>query len=315
MSTTPSASTAFEPVVGWPAIPHGMSFHEATSVAVDNDDHVYVFNRGRNPMMIFDRYGKFLDTWGAGDYLRPHGVHVTPDGDLLLVEDAGHTLKKTSKNGDVKYTIGTHREPSAWQEGSPFNRPTDAYVSPVSGDIFVTDGYGNSRVHRFKPSGEHVASWGEPGTGPGQFSLPHNLVVLDDGRVVVCDRENFRLQVFTENGEFIEQVHLHRPQAICVGNGDDNAIYVTESRPPVVQEGVPGLGLCVRVMDQQFNEITSFGAGTSGAAPDQFISPHGIATDSHGAVYVAEVSYTALGSTLEPPREVVSMRKWRRTTG
>jgi DNA-binding beta-propeller fold protein YncE len=315
MPFTPTASTVFEPVVGWPAIPHGMSFHEATSVAVDDHDHIYVFNRGRNPMMIFDRDGKFLETWGAGDYLRPHGVHVTPDGDLLLVEDAGHTLKRTSKSGEVMYVVGTHGEPSAWQEGAPFNRPTDAYVSPVSGDIFVTDGYGNSRVHRLKSNGEHVASWGEPGTGDGQFSLPHNLVVLADGRVVVCDRENFRLQVFTEDGEYIAQHHFHRPQAITLGQGNDTAIYVTETRPPTVQEGVPGLGLRIRVLDQQFNEITNFGAGTSGVAPDQFISPHGITVDSEGSVYVAEVSYTAFGSTLEPPREVISMRKWCRVSG
>ena len=315
MPSTPTASTVFEPVIGWPAIPHGMSFHEATSVAVDNDDNVYIFNRGRNPMMIFDRDGKFLDTWGAGDYLRPHGIHVTPDDDLLLVEDAGHTLKRTSKSGEVKYTIGTHGEPAAWQQGAPFNRPTDAFVSPVSGDIFVTDGYGNSRVHRFKPNGEHVLSWGKPGTDPGQFSLPHNLAVLDDGRVIVCDRENYRLQVFTEDGEFIQQVHLHKPQAICLGRGDDTALYVTESRPPTVQEGVPGLGLRIRVLDRQFNEITSIGAGTSGPAPDQFISPHGTAIDSEGSLYVAEVSYTAFGSRFDPPREVISMRKWRRVSG
>ncbi len=291
-----------------------MAFKEATSVAVDQHDRVYVFNRGTHPMMVFDRDGNFLEAWGVGDFIRPHGVHVAPDGDLLLVDDLGHTLKKTSTGGEVRFVVGTHGEPSPWHEGSPFNRPTDAYVSPVTGDIFVTDGYGNSRAHRFTANGEHVLSWGEPGTGPGQFSLPHNLVVLDDGRVVVCDRENFRLQVFTKDGEYIQQIHLHRPQAICVGRGDDQSIYVTETRPPTVQEGVPGLGLRIRVLDRNFDEITSFGAGISGVAPDQFISPHGIAIDSEGSVYVAEVSYTAMGSRLEPPREVVSLRKWRRVS-
>ncbi|MDP6666638.1 MAG: peptidyl-alpha-hydroxyglycine alpha-amidating lyase family protein [Dehalococcoidia bacterium] len=315
MPSAPTASTVFEPVVGWPAVPHGIKLKEATSVAVDPDDNVYVFNRGNSPMVVFDRAGNYLDSWGTDDYIRPHGVHVTPDGDLLLVDDFGHTLKKTGKNGDVRFVNGTHGEPSAWQGGEPFNRPTDAFISPVSGDIFVTDGYGNSRVHRFTASGEHVLSWGEPGTGPGQFSLPHNVVVLDDGRVVVCDRENFRIQVFTEDGDYIEQFHFHRPQAICVGRGDDRSIYLTETRPPEVQEGVPNLGLKVRVLDQDFNEIVSFGAGTSGEKPDQFISPHGIAVDSEGSVYVAEVSYTAMGSRLDPPREVTSLRKWKRTSG
>ena len=313
MADTPTSSTVFKPVVGWPPVPHGLSFKEATSVAVDNNDRVYVFNRGDNPMMVFDTAGNYIETWGAGDFIRPHGVHVCPDGDLLLVDDAGHDLKKVSTDGEVRWSVGTHGQPAPWQEGSPFNRPTDAFVSPVSGDIFVTDGYGNSRVHRFSPEGKLISSWGEPGTGPGQFSLPHNLVVLDDGRVVVCDRENFRIQVFTEDGEYLEQHHFHRPQAITVGRGGDTAIYLTETRPPTVQEGVPGLGLRIHVLDSDFNEITTFGAGTSGTGPDQFISPHGIATDSAGAVYVAEVSYTALGSRLDPPREVISLRKWVRS--
>jgi DNA-binding beta-propeller fold protein YncE len=312
MPTTPTSTTVFEPVIGWPAVPHGIILKEATSLAVDDNDHVYVFNRGNTPMVVFDRDGNFLNSWGVGDFMRPHGVHVTPEGDLLLVDDSGHNLRRTTTGGDVQFEIGTQGVPAEWQQGSPFNRPTDAFISPVSGDMFVTDGYGNSRVHRFTPAGEHVMSWGEPGTGPGQFSLPHNLVILDDGRVVVCDRENFRIQVFTEDGEYIEQHHFHRPQAITVGRGDDNAIYLTETRPPEVQEGVPGLGLKIRVLDQSFNEITNFGAGTSGTDPDQFISPHGISVDSEGSVYVAEVSYTAMGSKLDPPREVISLRKWKR---
>ncbi|NQW20872.1 MAG: peptidylglycine alpha-amidating monooxygenase [Chloroflexi bacterium] len=315
MSTKPTSSTAFEPVEGWPAVPHGITLKEATSVAVDSNDRVYVFNRGNTPMVVFDSDGNFLNSWGVGDYLRPHGVHVTPEGNLLLVDDFGHTVKQTSIGGEFKFVIGAHGEPSDWQKGAPFNRPTDAYVSPVSGDIYVTDGYGNSRVHRFTPDGEHISSWGEPGTGPGQFSLPHNLVVLGDGRVVVCDRENFRIQVFTEDGEYIEQHHFHRTQAISLGRGDDSSIYLTETRPPEVQEGVPGLGLKIRVLDQSFNEILNFGAGTSGVAPDQCISPHGIAVDSEGSVYVAEVSYTAMGSRLNPPKEVTSLRKWRRLNG
>ncbi len=156
--TTPTASTVFQPVVGWPALPHGMAFGEATSVAVGRDDRVYVFNRGADPMMIFDRDGKFLESWGSGDFLRPHGIHVAPDGDLLLVDDFGHTLKKTSPGGNIRFVLGIHGEPSPWREGAPFNRPTDAYISPASGDMFATDGYGNSRVHRFTPDREHVLS-------------------------------------------------------------------------------------------------------------------------------------------------------------
>ena len=313
LSATPS--TVYEPVATWPAIPHPLSFKEATSVAVDAQDRVYVFNRSDNPMMIFDRDGNFLETWGQGQYQRAHGVYVAPDGNLFLVDDLDHAVKKTTTSGEVLMTLGRPGHPAEWQQGGFFNRPTDAYISPISGDLFVSDGYGNSRVHRFEPDGRHVLSWGEPGGDPGQFSLPHHLVVLRDGRVVVCDRENFRLQVFDEDGTFIQQVHMHRPMAITAGTGADENMYVTEAGPPPVQEGVPGLGNRVVILDSDFNEVLSFGNPVRGEGPDQFIAPHGIAVDSHGDVYVAEVSYTGYSSKLDPPREVVSLRKWRRASG
>ena len=147
-------------------------------MAVDRQDRVYVFNRGDNPMMIFDRDGSFVDTWGAGQFQRAHGVYVAPDGNLFLVDDLDHSVTKTTTSGEVLMTLGNHGQPAEWQQGGIFNRPTDAWISPVSGDLFVSDGYGNSRVHRFRPDGSHVLSWGEPGSGPGQFSLPHHLTVL-----------------------------------------------------------------------------------------------------------------------------------------
>ena len=139
----------------------------------------------------------------------------------------------------------------------------------------MSDGYGNSRVHRFEPDGGHVLSWGEPGSDPGQFSLPHHLTVLRDGRVVVCDRENFRLQVFDEEGTFIQQVHMHRPMSITAGMGADENIYVGEGGPPPVQEGVPRLGQRVVVLDPDFNEVLSFGNEIPGEGLDQFLAPTG----------------------------------------
>lgn len=292
-----------------------MSFKEATSVAVGADDRVYVFNRGANPMMVFDRDGNFLETWGKGQFQRPHGVYAAPDGNLFVIDDLDHCVKKTDVHGKVLLTLGNPGQPAPWQGGGIFNRPTDAWISPVSGDTFVTDGYGNSRVHRFRPDGSHVLSWGEPGSGKGQFSLPHNLTILHDGRVVVCDRENFRLQVFDEDGKYIRQLHMHRPMAITSGRGEDRNIYVGEAGPPPVQAGVPRLGQRVVVLDEHLEEVTRFGNDLPGEGPDQFLAPHGIAVDSHGDVYVAEVSYTAYGSQQDPPREVISLRKWRRVSG
>ena len=140
MVSSATPSTVYEPVPGWPAIPHPMSFNEATSVAVDLQDQVYVFNRGDNSMMVFARDGTFLDTWGAGQFRRAHGVHSAPDGNLFLVDDLDHAVKKTTTTGQVLMTLGNPGQAAEWQQGGIFNRPTDAWVSPVSGDVFVSDG-------------------------------------------------------------------------------------------------------------------------------------------------------------------------------
>ena len=307
-------STKFEPVSGWPALPHPMSFKEATSVAVDSRDRVYVFNRGKQPLLIFDRDGGYLDTWGEGQFDRPHGIRTDADDNLYMADDSGHMVEKRKSDGTLLFRMGERGKAAAWQEGEPFNRPTDIAVHPQSGELFITDGYGNSRVHRYDPEGKLMKSWGEPGSRPGQFSLPHNICMLGDDQVVVCDRENFRLQVFTLDGEFVRQVHAHRPMAIYAGRGGDTSIYVAEAGAPPVQQGVRRLGLRVVVFDRDFNEITRFGNEHGGEGPDQFLAPHGMAVDSEGSVYVAEVSYTAYGSMLEPPREVISLRKWRRVS-
>ncbi len=304
--------TKYEPVFGWPNLPHPMAFKEATSVAVDSEDNVYVFNRGKWPLMKFDCDGNFVETWGAGEFDRPHGIFIDHDDYLWLIDDMGHFVQKRDRKGKVLLTLGERGKPAPWQGGGIFNRPTHVAVHPKTGDVFVTDGYGNSRVHRFDRRGKHLISWGAPGSLPGEFSLPHNLCLMGDDRIVVCDRENFRLQVFTLDGKFVTQHHMHRPIAIFAGKGADTNLYVGEAGAPPVQAGVPNLGLRVVVMDRAGKTVTAFGAGTSGEKPDQFMSPHGIAADSEGSVYVAEVSFTAFGSQQNPPREVVSMRKWRR---
>ena len=196
--TSATQATVYEPVPGWPAIPHPMSFGEATSVAVDRQDRVYVFNRGHNPMMIFDRDGKFVDTWGAGQYQRAHGVYVAPDGNLSWWTISDHVVKKTTTSGRGADDPGHPGQSAAWQQGGTF-KPSDRCLG-FSGERGPVR---ERRVRKLagaslRADGGHVLSWASPGSDPGQFSLPHHLTVLRDGRVVVCDRENFRLQVFDE---------------------------------------------------------------------------------------------------------------------
>ena len=315
LPSTPKSTTMFEPVPMWARVPHGITFGgDATSVAVDSHDRVYVFNRGNTPVVIFDKTGKFLNGWGEGEFVRPHGIAFDTDDNVYLVDDDGHFVQKRTPEGELIFTLGTPGSPAEWQSGGMFNRPTGVTVSKSTGDLFISDGYGNSRIHRFDSSGKHIKSWGMPGSGPSQFSLPHNICMWDDERVVVCDRENFRLQIFTTGGEFIDQWHVHHPMSICAGSGDDQAFYVGEMGPPPVQVGVPGLGNRVSILDREGMVITHFGADLPGQCPNQFIAPHGIAADSRGDIYVAEVSWTYWFSKQDtkPPGEVVSLRKWRR---
>jgi DNA-binding beta-propeller fold protein YncE len=327
----------YEPVPFWAKIPHGIWLTEATAVAVDSNDLVYVFNRGNMPVLVFtpggdlidmwgnetpwsgtelfeDPYGNVMPRWKGCRFMRPHAITIDHEDNLWLVDDVGNTITKTDKKGDTLLTIGTGR-PSSFQSGEPFNRPTDVAISPVTGDVFITDGYRNSRVHRYDAKGAHITSWGRPGTDPGEFSLPHNVAMFGDDGVIVCDRENHRVQVFSVDGEFRTSWHAHKAVAVYAGRGADTNVYVAEQGPPPIQHGVPGIGHKIQIYDRDGRRVTKFGAELPGEAPDQFNWLHSVAVDSQGSVYAAEVSYVEVGSKLTPPRELVSLRKWRRAPG
>ena len=302
----------YEPQPYWCKLPYGMTFkNDATSVAVDSKDNVYIFSRGPVPVMIFDSEGNYLDSWGADEFLRPHGISVDHEDNLFLVDDQGHMVEKRTKEGKLIFRIGDKGKPAERQSGDIFNLPTDAIVDPDTGDIFVSDGYGNSRVHKFNSDGGHIKSWGEPGTDPGKFSLPHNITLTKDKKIIVADRENFRLQIFNTDGEFIDQWHIHHPMSVTVGPNEN--IFVGEMGPPPVQEGVKNLGNSVAILSPAGKLLERIGGELPGSEPGQFVAPHGIAVDSKGSIYVAEVAWTFWYSRQPDPPvgEVPSIRKWK----
>ena len=152
-------------------LPDGMSWGNVSHVAVDSKDRVYAFQRKDPPIVVFDSDGNFLDSWGDGQLIDAHGIFVTPEDDLFLVDRDMYEVLKFTLQGEPLLRIGV-RGKSALQ--APFNHPADVAVSP-GGDIYVADGYGNSMVHKFSPNGEHVLSWGGPGGEPGQFTTPHGI--------------------------------------------------------------------------------------------------------------------------------------------
>jgi len=183
----------------WAKLPDAWSFKEVGGVGVDGNDNVYVFNRGEHPMMVFDRAGNFLRSWGEGQYPRAHGVHMASDDTMFLTDDGGHFVRKVTLDGKVLLELGVPGKPAPYMSGEPFHRCTHTALSP-KGEIYVSDGYGNSRVHKYSPDGKLLHSWGEPGTGEGEFNIVHNICTDADGWVYVADRENHRVQVFDGDG-------------------------------------------------------------------------------------------------------------------
>jgi DNA-binding beta-propeller fold protein YncE len=285
---------AYEVITGWGSLPTGWMLHDVAAVAVDRHDNVYVFNRGEHPMIVLNSKGDFLRSWGEGLFSRPHGVHIGADGAIYCTDDGDHTVRKCSADGKVLLEIGIPHQPAGFMSGKPFQRCTHTALSPA-GDIYVSDGYGNACIHCFSPEGTLRHTWGEPGCGPGQFYIPHNLWCDSDGWVYVADRENHRVQVFDGDGKFETQWSgLHRPSALCAANDETRNFYVGEAGPALrATLQFPNLGPRISILDRRGTLLARLGRLPASLTPGSFVAPHGIAVDSVGDIYLGEVSYTA----------------------
>jgi DNA-binding beta-propeller fold protein YncE len=215
---------------GWAKLPAGHSFQGPSGVAVDSHDRVYVYQRQGPPVLVFDRQGHFLAPWDrpGGVPADAHHVHVGPDDTVYLVDRDAHQVLKYTPDGKFLSSMGT-RDRAALQ--APFNHPADICVAP-SGELFVADGYGNSSVHRFTADGDYISSFGSPGRGPGEFLVPHAVRVSNDGRVYVADRENNRVQMFTTDGQFVDQwTDFKCPMGIHIDA--QQTVYVTDQVPRI----------------------------------------------------------------------------------
>jgi DNA-binding beta-propeller fold protein YncE len=306
---------SFTVVPDWGKLPEGWRYVEAAGVAVDSNDHVYVFTRGEHPVIVFDRDGNFLRSWGEGLVRRAHGITIGPDDEVWLTDDGNHTIRKFTPEGKLLLTIGDPDQPSTLQGGKPFNRPTHVALSPKTGELFISDGYGNSRVHKYDPLGRHLFSWGEPGTDPGCFNIPHNIATDGEGLVYVADRENHRVQIFDGKGLYLGQMNnLYRPCGLFLDRTEAGNLYVGElGTGLVVNQAVPNVGNRVSILSLKGDLLGRVGDRFGGERPGQFVAPHGVVLDSRGDLYVAEVSYTIKGSLENPPREIRCLQKFVRT--
>ena len=245
----------------WARLPAGMTLQGPSGVAVDSMDRVYVFQRQGPPVLVFDRNGHFLQPWERRDGVPAdaHHIHVGPDDTIYLTDRDAHQVLLYDTAGNLQRSLG-RRDQAAMQ--APFNHPADVCVAP-SGELYVADGYGNSSVHRFSASGDYISSFGSPGSGPGQFRVPHSVRVSSDGRVYVADRENHRVQVFTPEGEFhAEWTDFKCPMGVHID--DTQVVYVTDQVPRLSIYSLDG-------------ELLARGRTFEGA--------HQVYTDSEGSIY------------------------------
>jgi DNA-binding beta-propeller fold protein YncE len=315
-----SGSLKYELVEGWEQLPEGWSHIDVAGVCTDASGNVYLYCRGDHPVIVYDRNGKFLDSWGEGVFgYRTHGMFMsgrTGHDELFLVDDDGNSVRRFTLDGRELQVIGpagiksdsgydgrnyetiTHGAP-------PYNRPTNLAVAP-SGDLYVSDGYGNCRLHRFSDDGTLIQSWGEPGGGPGEFNLPHSTFVHSDGRVFVADRQNDRIQIFSPDGEYLDEwLDVQRPQDIFID--DQGLVYVGElvwragdysaRRGPIAAEECSRLS----IYDLDGNVLLRWG-DSDPTKDGYFIAPHGIWVDDEGSIYMAEVTNTiGVSRGLAPP--------------
>jgi hypothetical protein len=275
----------YEPVLDWAKLPPGWAMGEVGCVGTDSKDNVYVFSRGKHPMMVFNSEGEFLRSWGDGVFRRPHGVFVAPDDTLWLTDDGDHSVRHCTAEGKILLGLGTPGKKAPYMSGEPFNRCTHTALSP-GGDLYVSDGYGNAKVHKYSPDGKRLMSWGEPGTDPGQFNIVHNVTCDDDGWVYVADRENHRVQVFDGNGKYeCQWNNLHRPNGLFMPRGKCPICYIAEGGTSMeINRDIPNLGARITIVDNQGKKLARFGGPHMGFGPAEFIAPHGICVDSKGDI-------------------------------
>lgn len=293
------AAGQYEVVRDWPALPAAHVLGQCVGVGVDSRGNVLVFHRsGRSwstpfptepiaapTVSVLDgKTGELLATWGAREFIMPHGLSLDREDNVWLTDVGRHQIFKFSPDGQrLLRTLGERGVPGA--DGAHFNQPTDVAVLP-DGSFYVSDGYKNTRVMKFTADGKFDFEWGGKGAESGQFNLPHGVAVDSLGRVLVCDRSNSRLQVFDPRGKFLTEWKgplIGRPYGVCVGAAGQVFLIDGGDGPARAADRHRAVAL-----DAAGRVVERFGGYGNG--PGQFQLGHDLAISKDGAVFVADAA-------------------------
>ncbi len=260
----------FEPSITFFQLPEGMTLGPVSGVDADDSGNVYLLQRQAPPVICFDRNGKFVRSFGEDLVGTGHGLAVDPEGNVWVTDTGHHLVFKFSPEGQLLLALGQSDKPGV--DENNFDKPTHTAFGD-NGDIFITDGYGNSRIVHVTADGKFVHAWGKAGAGPGEFSAPHAAIVDQKGRLLVCDRDNERIQIFDQEGQLLDTWTGYKPFGIAM---DGDGTFFICGNNQVSQLGLDG------------KVVRSW--GKEGVEAGQFKTPHLMAADKHGNLYIAEVS-------------------------
>jgi sugar lactone lactonase YvrE len=261
-------------------LPTGVTMGAAASVAFDSNGHLFVLNRGPQPLAEFDPGGQFIRAFGEGLFVRTHGFRIDRERNLWVTDVGAHIVVKLNQQGQVLLTLGTKGEAGEWNEAAEsrrLNEPNDVAIG-ANGDIFVVQGHtpgakGDPRVLRFDRNGKLIRSWGGKGKEPGKFDVAHGIAIDAKGMLWVTDRENQRIQVFDTDGKFIrEHKYAGLPCGLDIGT---DSIYMVN-------------GFAGQIVKMDLNGTVLGAIGKSGKGVGEFGEAHFIAVSPKGELWVAD---------------------------
>lgn len=269
----------YHPVPDIFKLPQGMNFGPCSAVAVTAKGNLLVFNRSEHALMEFDAKGKYLRSLASGIFSNPHGLRIDPQGNIWATDTGSHIVVKMNAKGRILMVLGVAGRATEWHQAGHlrcFNEPNDIAFGP-RGEIYVTQGHGKgeSRVLKFDSDGNFVKTWGGEGTGPGQFNVPHSIVVDAKGRLHIADRSNERIQVFDGDGNYVRETrHPGTPCGLCL---------CADGRHLMMAHGHAGL-----IMKLDLDGKVLGATGGQGKGPNRYGEAHYLALDRKEDIYVAD---------------------------